>query len=344
MRENSQNLRTIPPIMRALELRAFDSKFESITLVERPVLPPGNGQVLVRIAATPINPSDLGFVRGLYVKKKLPVIPGFEGSGTVVASGGGFMARSLVGKRVACAALYDGDGTWAEYMITSAKFCIPLRKNISFEQGASLIVNPLTAWALMDIAQRGRHRAVAQTAAASALGRMILRLGQRFNIAVISIVRRQEQVELLRSLGAKYVLNSNDAGFDDDLKKFCQTLQVSLAFDAVAGEMTGRVLHAMPKQGRIIICGALSEQPCLLDPRAFVFDDKRVEGFWLSNWLQKRNPVSQIRTAMRVQKFLASDLKTEVRVQLPLEEAAAALQQYANAMTKGKILFVPNKN
>jgi len=330
--------------MRALELRAFDGKPESLAFVERAVPRPGQGQVLVRIAATPINPSDVMFLRGMYIKKPLPVIAGFEGSGIVVAAGSGFMPRLLMGKRVACAAPYNGDGTWAEYMLTSANFCIPLRKNISLEQGASLIVNPLTAWALMEIAKRGRHRAVVQTAAASALGRMILRLAKRFGIPVINVVRRQEQIDLLQGLGAQYALNSNAPNFDDDLKKLCHDLQATLAFDAVAGEMTNRILQAMPKQGRIIIYGALSEQGCLLDPRAFIFDDKHVEGFWLSTWLQNRNPINRVRTAMQMQKFLATDLKTEIRARLPLKEAANGLEQYTGGMTEGKILFIPNPN
>ena len=332
----------IPITMRALELRALDGKPQSMALVERPVPRPDNGQVLVRIAASPINPSDLAFLRGAYIKKKLPVIPGFEASGTVVAAGNGFMARLLVGKRVACAAPFDGDGTWAEFMVTSAKFCIPLRKNISFDQGASLIVNPLTAWALLDVAKRGRHRAIVQTAAASALGRMILRLGQRFGIPVINIVRRDEQAELLQALGANYVLNSNAPNFEDRLKKLVHELNASLAFDAVAGELAGRVLQALPKQGRLMIYGGLSLQPCQLDPRAFIFDDKHVEGFWLSNALQKNNPLRQLRNALQVQKFLASDLKTEIRARLRLEKAKEGLQQYAGDMTGGKILLVPN--
>ena len=330
--------------MRALELRALDGKPESLALAERPVPRPGKGQVLVRIAASPINPSDLSFIKGMYIKKTLPIIPGFEASGTVVASGGGFMARALVGKRVACAAPANGDGTWAEYMVTSALFCIPLRKNISFEAGASLIVNPLTAWALMDMAKRGGHPAVVQTAAASALGRMILRLGQRFDMPVINIVRRQEQVELLQALGAKYVLNSNEANFDDQLKKLCLECSASLAFDAVAGDLTSRLLQALPKQGRVIIYGGLSQQLCQLDPRIFIYDDKHLEGFWLSTWLKKRNPLLQIHTALQIQKFLANDLKTEVRARLPLENAAEALHQYASNMTGGKILLVPDRS
>ena len=176
----SVNPRTIPATMRAIELRSFERTPESLVVVEKPVPRAGKGQVLVKMAAAPINPSDLAFLRGLYgLKKSLPVVPGLEGSGVVVAAGGGLRARVLMGRRVACSAPPGGDGTWAEYMVTSAAVCFPLGKKVSLEQGAMSLVNPLTAWALMDLARRGGHRAVVQTAAASALGRMILRLAQR---------------------------------------------------------------------------------------------------------------------------------------------------------------------
>lgn len=331
--------------MRALELRTYDGKPESLVLTEKPVPQPRPGEVLVQISAAPINPSDLMFLRGFYANpKKLPVVAGFEGSGTVVASGGGFIGRMLVGKRVACAAPNDGDGTWAEYMVTSEKFCIPLRRGITLEQGAMLIVNPLTAWALMDIAKRGRHRAVVQNAAASALGRMILRLGRRLGIPVINIVRRQEQVDLLQSLGAQYTLNSSGPNFDDDLKKIAHALHATLAFDAVTGELTGRMLRAMPNGARVMVYGGLSEQACQIDPRSLIFEGKRVDGFWLPGWMQQRNMLNRMRAAMQAQKFLASDLKTEVRARLPLEEAAKGLQQYAAGMTEGKILLIPGQN
>src|SRR2546423_12070846 len=106
-------------------------------------------------------------------------------------------------------------GLWAEYVVTSAKFCIPLSKNVGLEQGAAMLVNPFTAWALMDMARSGRHRAVVQTAAASALGKMIVRLGERFFIPVIHVVRRAGQGEMLRALGGGHLLDSREHGVAD---------------------------------------------------------------------------------------------------------------------------------
>lgn len=329
--------------MRALELTAYDGRLESLRLVEKPVPRPGRGQVLVRIAASPVNPSDLSFLRGTYnVQKELPVVPGFEASGTVMATGDDLASRFFMGRRVACAA-GDGDGTWAQYTLAPVTQCIPLRKHVSDEQGATMLVNPLSAWALMDLARRGGHKAIAQTAAASALGRMVIRLGSRFNIETINIVRRDEQAALLKSSGAVHILNSTHPNFDAELKARCRELNAKLVFDAVAGEMTGRVLQALPRNGRVIVYGALSQEPSQVEAGQLIFKNKSVSGFWLSTWLRENNILSVLTTAYQVQSLLGSDLKTEVRARLSLEEAVIGLAQYTTQMTHGKILFIPSQ-
>ena len=334
----------IPRSMRAVQLRAYDGKPESIAVAEVPVPQPGSGEVLVRIFASPINPSDLMFIRGLYgFKKPLPAIPGFEGSGTVVEAGAGIMPRLLKGRRVACAAANPKvtGGMWAEYVVTSAQFCIPLRKHVDLEQGAALLINPMTAWGLMHEARRGGHRAVVQTAAASALGRMIIRLGKRFSIPVINVVRRAEQVELLRGLGAEYVLNSSEPEFNERLRELCHQLGASIGFDAVAGEMSGIVLRAQPRGSRLLVYGGLSLQPNQADPASLIFEGKQLEGFWLTGWLRSRTLLGQLRLARQIQELLRNDLKTEFQAKVPLPEVGRALQQYAANMTAGKVLLMP---
>lgn len=333
---------TLPPTMRALQLRAYDKRAESLSLIEKPVPQPRRNEVLVKISASPVNPSDLMFLRGLYGQRKpLPVVPGFEGAGEVVASGGGVLARWLAGRRVACAAPPDGDGTWAEYMAAPASLCMPLRKEVSVEQGAAMIVNPFTAWALIEMARRGSHRAILQTAAASALGRMIDKLARRYDLPLVQIVRRREQVALLQSAGARYVLDSSEPDFEERLKTWCGELKVSIAFDAVAGALTGQLLRSMSAGGRVMVYGALSMDACQADPRSLIFEGKRVEGFWLPQWLRSQNAIRKLITSRRVQNLLMSDLQTEIRARLPLEEAARGLAMYAQQMTGGKILFVP---
>jgi len=334
----------LPNTMRALVLRDYDGKPENIGVAEMPMPRPGAGEVLVRIAASPVNPSDLMFIRGLYgFKKALPAIPGFEASGTVVAAGGGLMARLLVGRRVACAAADPGiaGGTWAQYLVTGASRCIPLHKDVDMEQGATLLVNPLTAWGLVEQARRGAHRAVVQTAAASALGRMIVRLARRFSIATINIVRRPEQVELLHKSGVEHVLNMNDATFDAELRDLCHSLGATISFDAVAGKLSARIIRAQPERSRLLIYGGLSQEPVRIEPGSLIFERKRVEGFWLSSWLRTKNALSRLRIAGKVQKLLATDLRTDIQARLPLEEAARGLEQYVTHMTSGKVLFLP---
>jgi NADPH:quinone reductase len=329
--------------MRAVQITSYDGKPETLSVVDLPVPRPGPGEVLVKVFASPVNPSDLAFLQGLYAfKKALPAVPGFEGSGIVVEAGPGMLGRFLKGKRVACAAADETitGGMWAEYVVTSAKFCVPLREGVDLEQGAVMLVNPLTAWALVEEARRGGHKAAVQTAAAGAVGRMIVRLGRRFSLPVIHVVRRAEQMELLRNLGAQHVVNSSDAGFEASLHDLCHRLGATIGFDAVAGEMSGKVLRAQPDGARLLVYGALSFAPAQVDPGSLIFERKRLEGFHLAAWLRRKSLLGQLRVSREVQKLLGSDLKTEFQARIPLEDAARGVRQYVNNMTAGKVLLV----
>lgn len=329
----------IPKTMKALQIQAYDGRLQ---LVEKPVPQPGAGQVLVRMAASPVNPSDLKFIMGVYgVKKPLPVVAGFEGSGVVVAAGPGLMGKFLKGKRVACAARNEGDGAWAEYMLADARRCIPLKKSVTLEQGATMIVNPWTAWALLATARRGGHRAAIHTAAASALGRMILRLSLRLEYPVIHIVRRSAQAEMLRGMGARQVLDSTEAGFDERLRDMGRLLGATIAFDPVAGEMTGRVLAAMPHGAKALVYGSLSDAACTVRPEQLIYEGKTVEGFWTPVWVARLSLLGRVRVAMGVQKLLEGDLRTEIRARVPLDKAVEAIEAYRHDMTGGKTLLAP---
>ncbi len=326
--------------MRALELSAYDG-LKALKLVEKPVPEPKAGQVLIKVGAAAVNPSDLMFIRGRYgFTKPLPTVPGFEASGRVVA-GNGRYPRWLVGRRVACGVQGGGDGTWAEYVLVEAMSCIPLLPRVSFEQGASLLVNPFTAWALVEQAGRGRHRAVVQTAAASALGQMVLRLAVRAELPMIHVVRRTEQVHTLRALGAAVVLDSSAPDFDEALARHCNDLTATLAFDAVAGDTPARLLRAMPPKSKVVVYGALSEQEVKLSPGELIFRDQRVEGFWLSSYLGSLSLPGLLYRALQVQRALGTDLQTRVRSRVPLEEAVEGIRGYQERMTSGKILLTP---
>ncbi|MGH2501996.1 MAG: zinc-binding dehydrogenase, partial [Ktedonobacterales bacterium] len=283
----------IPKTMRALVLHAYEAdSFASLTIEERPTPRPGPGEALVRMAASPINPSDLASLQGLYgVRKPLPMVPGIEGSGTVVAIGPGFLARRLLGKRVACAA-GAGDGAWAEYIVAPATQCSPLPASVSDEQGAMRIVNPYTAWAHLGMARQASNRVIIQTAAASALGQMVNKLARLRGVTVINVVRRDAQVETLRALGVAHILNSEAPDFDERLRALSHQLGARLAFDAVAGAMTAQLLAALPPEGRVIVYGGLAGEQISLNPGDLIFNQRRVEGFYLSRWIAHQNPLA----------------------------------------------------
>ena len=136
-------------------------------------------------------------------------------------------------------------------MVTFAQSCIPLNQKVSFEQGAMLLVHPLSALAILEIAQRGKHRAMVNTAAASALGGMILRLGKRRNTPIIHVVRRQAQVDLVRDRGGEYVLNSSDTDFAEQLQTMVHKLQATLLLDAIGGRMTQQLATLLLQPNRL---------------------------------------------------------------------------------------------
>ncbi len=330
----------IPEKMNAVVLDSY-SGVNALRVEKRPVPKPGPNQVLVKVAASPINPSDLAFLDGNYgFKKKTPTVPGFEGSGTVVAVGSGIMGRYLMGKRVACIS-GKGDGVWAEYMVTDATLALPLASSVSLEQGAMSAVNPLTAMAFLDITKKSGHKTIVQTAAASALGQMVNRIFQNSGIQVINIVRRDEQVDFLKKAGAEIVLNSTNADFAKELKETCKKHKAHLAFDAIAGLLTLQVLNAMPRHSKVSVYGGLSFEAAQIDPGDLIFKGKSIDGFWLTSWLEKKNPLQSLQLWQRAQKLLATDLKSEIRERYPLSEAKKAINEYQNQMTGGKVLLIP---
>jgi NADPH2:quinone reductase len=344
----SRSVKPVPEQMRAVQLDRYDpdldAAIESLSVVSKPVPWPGRGQVLIKIEAAPCNPSDLLFLQGLYgVTKTLPSMPGWEGAGTVVKAGEGLLGRMLLGRRVACAAQADVDGTWAEYFVTEARLCVPLNKQVSFEQGAMLIINPLTALALFEECVKGRHRAAVHTAGASQLGRMLARLAVRRQFPMIHIVRREEQVEQLNALGADVVLNCEHENFYKILHHQAERLGATIALDAVAGPMTGRVLKAMPAGSKAVVYGVLSNLACSeIHPYDLIFQDKRIEGFWLTPWLLRKGMISMMRLASHAQGLIAGGVfDSKVRARLSFDEIRSGLRDYHRRMSEGKVLIYP---
>ncbi|TNV77295.1 hypothetical protein FGO68_gene15628 [Halteria grandinella] len=307
-------------------------------LKEIPV--PAKGQVLIKVECGVINPTDTYFLSGQYNGTyAYPLVPGLEGSGTVIASGGGLMAWSLVGKRVAFTrinerpAQYTQGGSYAEYCVTNAMLCIKLDDAVSFEQGANGVINPLTAIGILDTVQQKKARAVIQTGGNSQMGRMLIRLFRENNIASISIVRKDDQLQQLKDKFAgdnTFFLNSESPDFKKDLKALAKTLQATVALECVAGPMTGHISDCLPPLSTIIQYGQLSEQKMEgINPMQVIAKGLKVEGFLLGNWSATQK---------------ARELVEEVIVNkaFGLHQIHEAMAEYKANMGKGKVLIKPS--
>jgi NADPH:quinone reductase len=331
----------LPEVMLAVLLREDDGRL-SARHVSLPK--PKAGEVLIKMTSAPINPSDLARIRSVTEHAdRLTFIPGIEGCGIVVGHGSGILPRLWQGKRVACTSFSNKSGTWAEYMVTLASRCVPLPEGISDEQGSMLLVNPMTAVAFFDMAKSGRHRAIVNTAAASSLGRMIEILGKKNRIPVIHIVRNLKQKATLINLGAEHVLISSDKNFSKELHSLSRSLQATLVFDAVGGNLTRQILLAVPSESTMVIYGNLSAEQPEIDHRSLVSDNKKVIGFYLANSLKKTGPVATIRNIIRVRQLLKNELTIPVQGRFSLEEAQEALDSYLGNMSAGKVLLIPKQ-
>jgi NADPH2:quinone reductase len=326
----------LPKTMRAL---VVDAPGATPRVEERPVPTPGAGEVLVRMAASPINPSDLMTIEGQYgIGWSFPLIPGLEGSGRVVATGDGFMARRLMGRAVACTA--DRQGLWAEYAVTPAARCLPLPEGMPLGVGAMSFVNPLTAVALVSVARRAGHWSAISTAAGGALGRMIRARGRQQGLKIIDVVRRAEQAEALRAEGARHVLSTDRPDFDEALAETCKRLRCRMAFDAVGGPLTGRLAEALGRGGEILVYGALDLKPVELHPGMMIFKGLTVRGFWLPQWLGARSLPEKLWILRQVTGALQDGFaETRVAAVHDLNDGAAAVAAYAGAMSAGKVLI-----
>ena len=315
---------------------------DELYLKDVPIPEPGPGEVLVKMNFSPVNPSDLSLLQGTYAgKPHYPIIPGIEGSGIVVKSGKGIIASFRKGKRVACTASEHRGGTWAEFMVTSAFRTIPLDKKINDEQGAMLLVNPLTALAFIEIAKENRQQAIVNNAAASSLGKMLIYLCKIYDITLINIVTRQSQLNTVQEQGAEYILISSSPDFEKELVYYSEKLNAKLFFDAVGGEQAEIMLRTSPNGSTLITYAKLSEQNITFDPRLLLQQNKKIQGFSLGNYTAEKTILQNLRTVGKVKDLLSNNVKINVSARYRFEEIHEALDYYRSNMSAGKVLLYP---
>lgn len=335
--------------MKAVILPAYNQNvlraMLSIKVEELPVPAPKTDEVLIKIDVSPCNPSDIAFMQGGYnIVKTLPTAPGFEGAGTVISTGDSEEAKKLSGKKVSCFTQDDSNGTWAEYFITKANNCIPVAEEMKIEQAACFAINPFTAYGLYETAIKNNSPAIILNAAASQVSRFVQVIAKNNNIDVINIVRKKEQIKELKSLGGKYVLNSNDEDFEKSLKEIANHLNATTAFDAVAGDLAGKIINAMPPKSELIVYGGLSAKPISeIDVLGIIFKNKKISGFNLNQWIESKINIGEFsRISEELQQmFISGELKTIIQNTYKFDDVIKGMRQYLSNMSGGKILLKP---
>lgn len=304
---------------------------------------PGPSEVLLRVRRAAINPSDVMFLKGLYGQpRRKGHPPGFEGVGEVVAAGSDNGAKALEGKRVAFATGRSGWGSWAEYAVAEAAACIPLIDTVGDEDGAAMIVNPLTALAMFDIVREEGEKAFVLTAGASQLSKLIAALAHEEGFRPIAVVRRDEQIALLKAEGAAHVLNSEAPDFKARLAATVREEEPRILLDAVTGPVAAAIFHVMPKRARWIVYGRLDTATTTIrEPGQLIFMHKRIEGFWLSEWMGRVPAERRARAVAEAQeRFSDGRWSTDVTAVVPLAEAMGRVPGEL-AKTNGKVFLAP---
>jgi len=354
-----------------------------LALIEQAMPTPKADQIIVRIEASPINPSDHGVMFGwtdmsrassggegvsrvltvpvssagmkmmkARIGQALPV--GNEGAGTVVAAGESEAAQALMGKIVAVM----GGGMYGQYRCLPAAMCLPLLGGHTAKDGASSFVNPLTALCMVETMKSEGHSALVHTAAASNLGQMLNRICQSDGVELVNIVRRPAQVELLKNMGAKYVVNSSDDDFIAQLTEAVHATGATLAFDATGGgKLASDILTAMEAAAartpgaysiygsvhhkQVYLYGALDTSPTTLS-RGYGMA-WGVGGWLLPNFLAKAGPEIGMRLRQRVAKELKTTFASHYTDEISLSQAldAGIVAKYNSKSTGQKFLICP---
>jgi NADPH:quinone reductase-like Zn-dependent oxidoreductase len=289
---------------------------------------------------SPINPSDLLVVRGIYGKlPKLPATPGFEGVGVVEENGGGFLGWRVLGRRVVV--INATSGNWQEQVIIPARQAIPIADAIPDEQAACFMVNPATAYIMVTKVLRVcKGDWLLQTAAGSALGKMIIKLGKRYGFHTINVVRRKETADQLSGLGPDAIVDTSHEDLIEQVQKLTNNQGVQYVLDAVGGDTGSRALACMAPGGRMLIYGSLSFQPVHLDPRFMIFGSKHVEGFWLTDWVRNKHPLSMLRLFRRIgHLILEGVLTSDIAAIFDMSQFTEAVRLVDQPGRSGKVLL-----
>lgn len=325
--------------MRALSFDRFGPPAEVLYLHDAPVPQPGPGQVRLRLTHRPINPSDLLTIRGEYGRlPPLPATPGFEAVGRVDALGEGAGEMVQIGNRVIP---LSAGGTWRETVVADANRLLPVPDAVSDAIAAQFVVNPVTAWVMLEEELKlGPGDWVLQTAAGSTLGRLVIQLGRLRGYKTINLVRRPEQVDELLALGADVAACTDEAGLEERVRELTGGRGVKGALDAVGGETGALALRCVRSGGEMLVYGMLGEEPLPLHNGEMLFRGLTVRGFWLSYWFRQTPPANVAATLATLMQLMADGrLLPPVEAEYDLADFRAAVAHAERPGRQGKVLL-----
>jgi NADPH:quinone reductase-like Zn-dependent oxidoreductase len=276
--------------MRSLVADRVGEPSEVLHLQARPIPEAGPGQIRIRVAAVPVEASDLHTIRGRYgFTPEFPAVPGIESVGVIDELGSGTDGLT-VGQRVVTVGV---TGTWQEYIVADAERVLPVPAGMSNSTAAQLLSNPLTAVILTgDVLDVRPGEWLLQTAAGSTVGQLVIQLGAHVGFKTLNVVRRRSAVEDILALGGTAVICTEDEDLLVRVADIAGTDGVSKAIDCVSGQVGADVSRALAPRGELIVYGALSthrqsDPEKLTIPvfaRSLIYETKTVRGFWLFRW------------------------------------------------------------
>ena len=324
--------------MRAIRFDRFGPPDAVLRLEEMPEPQPGPGQAVIRLTHRPINPSDLLTVSGEYGRlPRLPAMPGFEGVGHVASLGEGVTGLPPGARVIPLSA----GGTWCESVIVDATLLLPVPDTIPDAAAAQFVVNPVTAWVMLEEELRLEPGDwLVQTAAASTLGRILIQLARRRGYRTINLVRRREQADDLLALGGDAALVTGEDDVVACVRELTGGKGAAGALDAVGGDAGALALQSLRPGGTLLVYGMLGREPLPLHNGEMLFRGLTARGFWLTHWFRRTPPAHVAATLGTLMGLMAGgELLLPVEAEYDLADFRAAIIHAERPGRRGKVLL-----
>ena len=314
--------------------------FDVLSLANIPLENLGPREVRIELQAATIHPSDFGLIQGSYGKlKELPAVAGREGVGKIVEVGSD-VKEGVLNKVVA---LPDGVGAWQKYCHANVDEIILLPALVPYNQLAVSILNPLTAWRLLnDFEYLREGDVIIQNAANSAVGLSVMQFAKKLGITCVNLVRNEDRLNDLKSFGAEEVWLDNE-DVPQRIREFTENKGCAMALNSVGGRSAVRLAKCVREGGVHITFGAMVSEPVRFPTRNLIFDDIRFVGFWLDRWKRKKS-LAQLRNSLEevFQPLALNEVKYPIDSVFAIDDFKAALQRNAESRF-GKVLLARDK-